>query len=184
MKPQELVAHFQPWRERHRRRAFAPEFGEGSPRSRFGGTPDMPVDASWPVCSSCEEKMLFVFQLDLAASPGDLGEGLVQLFYCPTDDGDCDTFMPFAGANEARWVQALAVPRELSAGTPVLTHRSIVGWKEFWDHPDPEEHTSLGLTYDYDFQARTVRIACPEIGWRNWQRSEGWRLRKNASAEK
>jgi Domain of unknown function (DUF1963) len=41
--------------------------------------------------------------------------------------------------------------------------KRIVGWDRFDDLPTPCEHDQLGLTYTYDFDARTLRFECPEL---------------------
>lgn len=165
MSPDELLARLRPWRERHQRTAYVPQLGAGPSPSRFGGRPDMAEGDEWPTCAGCERPTLFVFQLDLETSPADLGTGRIQLFYCPTDDGSCETWAPFAGANEARWSQGPASSRALPGGTEMLTERSIVGWESVSEFPHPEEHEWLGLTYHYDFRANTVRMVCPELGF-------------------
>lgn len=42
--------------------------------------------------------------------------------------------------------------------------KRIVGWTRFIDLPKPQEHDELGLKYNYDFKAGTVRLECSELG--------------------
>lgn len=155
-----------PWRERHARRAWRPvcsPFGLGA--AQFGGVPVLGDGEAWPTCGGCGQPMQFLVQLDLAALPAGAparGAGLLQLFYCSTDDGGCETWAPFSGTHLAR----LLTGPTRAATPPVkpFPRKRIVGWEELVDHPSPEEHGQLGLSYRYDFGARRVHLSCPELG--------------------
>jgi Domain of unknown function (DUF1963) len=165
MNVEELVARLEPWRKKHRRDAYLPRLGSAPSSSRFGGQPDMAPGEPWPSCASCKAPMLFVLQIDLARSPAShFGSGLLQLFYCATDAGDCETWAPFSGANLPRIVSGDLSRARPPAGLPVHREEMLLGWERVDDYPDPQEHEELGLEYHYDFKKSAVRIVCPELG--------------------
>lgn len=147
------------WRERHARRAWKPlsnAFGLGA--AQFGGSPVLAPGEAWPACGTCKQPMQFLVQLDLAALPDGApvkGAGLLQLFYCSTDDGRCETWAPFSGTHVVR---LLSGPTEPAAHPPAVEpypRKRIVGWQEIVDYPDPEEpawieRTAHGLDADDD----------------------------------
>jgi uncharacterized protein YwqG len=110
--------------------------------------------------------MRFLLQLELAALPmRPPGAGILQLFYCATDDGACETWSPTAGANLARLVDGALVVRLPPDGLAPEQERSIVDWEEIGDVPNSQEHEELGLHFDYDFAKKQVRVTCPEINF-------------------
>ena len=166
----EIVARLEPWRARHRRPAWRPRVidGEsGSAGSKFGGIPWLAAGEDWPVCGACGRPLPFFFQLDLAEVPpalaGRFGSGLLQLFYCTECDGGWE---PFAESHMVRVVhlEGLSAPPHMAPEVQRFPAKTIVGWEELIDLPDPEEHDELGLRYTYDFQADIVRLECPEVG--------------------
>jgi hypothetical protein len=84
------------------------------------------------------------------------GAGLPQLFYRTECDGGWE---PFAESQLVRVVHP-------DGTTPfgAFPPKTIVGWQEIIDLPDPPEHEELGVRYTYDFAANTVRLDCPEPG--------------------
>src|SRR5689334_8048802 len=93
-----FIKRLEPWRRRHRRSAYVPRLGEGTCASHFGGAPAMLSNEPWPNCRQCNKPMLFLLELDLHSLPKKLaGNGFLQLFYCSTDDGSCETWSPFTG---------------------------------------------------------------------------------------
>lgn len=161
----QFVDRFAPWRAKHVRTAYTPQLG-ATTRSRFGGEPDMRRGEEWPVCASCRAPMTFLLQLELASLPRrPAGEGVLQLFYCGTDDGSCETWAPFSGASLARLVAEPLERRSPPHGVQMQPERGIVGWSATDDHPNSQEHEDLGIHYDYDFGAMRVHITCPELGF-------------------
>lgn len=161
-----FVARFESWRAKHKRVAYVPKVGKAFGRSRFGGEPDMLAGEAWPACTSCEAPMLFLLQLELASLPQrPAGEGLLQLFYCSADGGDCSTWEPFSGTQLARIVSGPLARRSLPSGVEEQPFSAIVGWDAVDDYPGTQEHDELGIRYDYNFGRKTVHIVCEEIGF-------------------
>ena len=166
MTPQEIESAFAEWRSNHERRAWSPVIsnaGEGT--SWFGGSPSHSATGDWPVCAQCKKPMQFFLQLDLAALPKEFHlpqrNGILQLFYCGSDDGMCETWQPFSGTHDIRlFSEAHAITRP--SGTSALAKNTIIGWDEFADTPHPEEHEQYGVSYDYDFGNNRVSVSCDD----------------------
>jgi uncharacterized protein YwqG len=164
MNAQDVTKMFEPWRERYRRTAFQPAVRNGSVDgvlSWFGGEPSGPLDQAWPQCSQCKVPMRFFLQIALAEVPPSaslpIRSGVLQLFYCATDDGACETWQPFSGAHFARIVDeptGLALAPQGNA----LAKKSVIAWNPTKDYPHPEDHEELGLSYDYDFKNNRVSV--------------------------
>src|SRR5207302_1576252 len=161
----------EPWLARHRRPAWHPvvENGDGPPTaSKFSGTPWLGPDAPWPACGNCTKPLQLFLQLDLGELPAELGQrfgrGLLQLFYCTSDN--CQGYggwEPFADdLSRVRVVQPKgAVPQAaLPDQENYFPAKRIVGWNRFLDLPSPCEHDERGLKYTYDFDAGTLRFEC------------------------
>lgn len=155
------------WRTRHARPAWRPQTrtdGEGV-RSWFGGRPLTAPGHAWPTCAGCSAPMRFLVQLDVEELPDEfvtpLPDGVVQLFYCQFDDGDCSTWEPFGGCSHVR-----VLPRDAHelAASPVEPDEQayVVAWELFEDHPGPEDFALLGLTLDYDFDRQVVTARAKE----------------------
>jgi uncharacterized protein YwqG len=170
MDKDQIRALFTPWRTRHPRAAWTPvtSAGAGATLSHFGGLPLLAPAEPWPRCSSCHAPMLFLLQLDLAQCPApeasSLRQGIVQLFYCSTDAGDCETWRPFSGSQVVRLVKDGTLAAVAPQGVAVLPARAIDRLDQITDTPDPSEHEELGLAYAYDFQAKKVSVRCEELG--------------------
>ncbi len=170
MQTEDVLARLQPWRTRHQRPAWRPRVVDNEnalTASKFGGTPWLAPAEDWPICRGCDRPMPLLVQLDLAQLPPTLeqcfGAGLLQLFYCTECDGGWE---PFAESQLVRVVHpagttpTVGVPEGVESFPP----RTMVGWSEIIDLPDPSEHEELGVRYTYDFTANTVRLDCPELG--------------------
>lgn len=161
-----IATAFETWRARHTRVAWQPEVvdGDASVQSRFGGQPTATSEQEWPACTHCKRPMQFFVQLAFDELPpeerADLGDGIVQLFYCSTDDGSCSTWEPFSGAHEIRVIPHDDRLADVPPGVELRRKRSIVRWKPVDDLPHPEEHD--GLHYDYNFAAKTVSVRCDD----------------------
>jgi uncharacterized protein YwqG len=162
----------EPWLAKYRRPAWKPIVEEGDrlvTASKFAGTPWIGQDAPWPDCGRCEQPLPLFLQLDLGSLPDELGQrfgtGLLQLFYCTRER--CQGFggwEPFVDdLNRVRVVHPAgqALQASMRDGLPP---RQIVGWERFIDLPTPEEHADLGLKYVWNHKARTLSIACQELG--------------------
>ena len=68
--------------------------------------------------------MSFFVQLDLAALPAELDapirEGLLQMFYCSSDDGSCETWAPFSGTHAIRIAPISVARRSVRTGSKDL----------------------------------------------------------------
>ena len=175
MRADVIVRTLEPWLAKHRRPAWQPVVEEGdgpATVSKFCGVPWTGHDAPWPVCGLCKTRLPLFLQLNLGDLPDELGQrfgaGLLQLFYCTGDD--CQGrggWTPFADdlsrvrivrPNDTRSTTTSAAP----PGSDFPAKR-IVGWRRITDLPTPEEHEELGLEYTYDFDARTLRLQCPDL---------------------
>ena len=106
--------------------------------------------------------MQFFLQLDLGALPKKfstpLKSGLLQFFYCSTDDGMCETWAHFTGTHDLRIVKDQGVEITRAAGLAPLRQSFVTGWEEVQDAPHPEDQELLGLDYEYDFQKGHVSV--------------------------
>ena len=110
--------------------------------------------------------MQLLVQLPLTSLPINevRGDGLLQVFYCSQDDGRCETWAPFSGAQLVRLVREPLIDVASPLGHDAFPMRSVVSWTEFADYPHVEEHEALGLVYAHDFDRKTVRVTCTEFG--------------------
>jgi uncharacterized protein YwqG len=163
---------FSVWRDRHERKAWKPVVREGDDEvvSHFGGSPMMKRDEPWPACATCGEPLRLFLQVDLRSLPPGFdasagpAAGLLQLLYCSTDDGGCETWRPFSGTHVVRILNEPHHRMPHPAGVEAFPTKAIDGWNELVDFPHPEDHRELGVDYSYDFKARRVTVRCPEIG--------------------
>jgi uncharacterized protein YwqG len=91
------------------RRAWKPvvEDKDGSiSASKFSGSPYLETGEEYPHCRNCNKPLQLFVQLNLKELPkqigGEFGEGLLQLFYCtseePLCDVECEAFFPLLKA--------------------------------------------------------------------------------------
>lgn len=162
----------EPWRNKHRRTAWLPEVKNGpgpAAGSRFGGLPWLPSGESHPACWNCEQPLRLLLQLDLGSLPEEarqrLGKGLLQAFYCENEDceQECDGWSAFSESHRLRIIDATQGDMAAPAGKP-FPPKEISGWRQAEDFPSAAEHEELGLKRDYDWEANTVRLRCPEFG--------------------
>ena len=158
--------------------------------SKLGGTPYLAPQEAWPTCSNCGKPMTLFLQLDLSTVPtairGDVGEGLVQFFYCtsadPLCEADCESYFPFT---EAKLVRLIALSDEepvaaaVPEGTEVFPPHHIVGWEEVTDYPEPWMEDDLdipitdaeeeALVDQLDAAATRLSVAGDKLwGWPAW----------------
>jgi hypothetical protein len=92
----------------------------------------------------------------------------LQLFYCCR--GECQGFggwEPFADdLSRVRVVhpKGRALKSDIPDQRGYFPAKRITGWARFTDLPQPPEHEELGLSYTYNFKARTVKLECAEFG--------------------
>jgi uncharacterized protein YwqG len=173
MGQEEIIRKLEPWRAKNRRPAWKPvvELREGPlTASKFCGSPWVGPGATWPICRCCAAPRTLFLQLDLAKLPEELGRrfgtGLLQLFYCTRDNcqgnGGWEAFGDDLSCVRVIQANGPALPAS-SAKDEGFPAKQIVGWTRFDDLPSPGEHEVLGLSYDYDFGAKTLGLQCPEL---------------------
>jgi uncharacterized protein (TIGR02996 family) len=166
-----VTTALEPWLAKHRRPAWDPIVAVGDDTvtgSKFCGTPWIGKDNPWPACKICHKPLPLFLQLDLDHLPAELGSqfgtGLLQLFYCTSCEG-VDGWDLFGKSWSCiRIVQpngpaATTAPHEI--GFPA---KRITGWTRFLDLPDSQERAALGLSYECNVSAGTVRVECRELG--------------------
>ena len=167
-----VLQRLEPWRKKHARPAWRPVLRRAQGEllgSRIGGTPWLETGEEWPACGACKHPLQLFLQLQTAALPEELrdrhGDGLIQLFYCVNDACKARNYEAFS---EAHRVRLVAPGNDGRRGAPPpglnpFPERPIESWSRLTDAPHPEELEGLGLKVDYDFQAKTTRVRCPEL---------------------
>jgi hypothetical protein len=119
--------------ERYGRVAYRPQLvadDSAITASKFGGTGFLRDGETWPACGNCKQRMPLFVQIDLATCPEALKhphrEGLVQLFYCTSDEPlcevDCRGWQAGAICMLVRWLAPpLRRPERLSEAPPSLS---------------------------------------------------------------
>lgn len=146
---------------RFKRKTWVPVVVDGDgdlQASKFAGTPWLRQGEEWPRCPNCHQPIQLFLQLNLAQLPeavhNEFGSGLLQLFYCkseePMCDVDCQAFFPFAKSVFVR----LCVPAGEAQRRPAAEVREpfapklIIDWREEDDYPDYTESKELGIELD------------------------------------
>ena len=171
MKPEEVLRALAPWIEKHRRTTRRPEVRSDDPAptgSAFSGLPLLRPGEDWPMCHGCQLPMELLLQLDLAELPEERhGTGVLQLFYCVSED-PCDRgWEPFADVSSLCRVIDGDEARPATTNLNRFPAKSIVGWTGLSDSPDPAEHDRLGLRFDYHFRDvpfQPMEFWCDELG--------------------
>jgi hypothetical protein len=165
----DLSKTFAGWRQQHARRSWKPVCGSAGrvARGQFGGSPLMIAGERWPICDACHAPMQFFLQLSIADMPpafGARGEGQLQMFYCSKDAGKCETWSAFSGTHLVRLLSQPATTAPHPAGLKPLPMRTIEGWRELLDYPNPQEHRELGIEYEYHSQYTRTNVSCRALG--------------------
>ena len=121
--------------------------------SKFAGTPFIAAGEDYPLCGNCEKPLQLFVQLDLEKLPvavGDeFGHGLLQLFYCTSEEPfcevDCEAFFPYAKSVVTRIIEPenLNNPSESASFSGAFPPKIITGWEETADYPNREEGEDL-----------------------------------------
>jgi Domain of unknown function (DUF1963) len=181
--------------ERFARRTYVPEGAkEDGPQSasKFGGTPVLGDDESWPPCDNCDKPMHLMVQLDMATLPEGMhpvDRGWIQLFYCvsrdPNCEQDCEAWSPGAGSTLVRWLesapdapkQAVADDERAAPPFPDYSPSRVTAWAEgkrelpaYGDNPDLTQTLN---EQDIDYQDLTDRELTASTGdklggWPAW----------------
>ncbi|MBV9774390.1 MAG: DUF1963 domain-containing protein [Gemmatimonadetes bacterium] len=172
-----------------RRRTWIPEVVDGDggrADSKFSGRPYIPPSEAWPACGNCGKPMQLFVQLngrDLPAEAGEaLGGGLLQFFYCTSDDPHCESECEAYFPNATSTLLRLLVPGEATGAdgaeppAGMFPPRRIVGWTESPDYPNWEELDELGIElgdeeadalHEQDFPRDGEKL----LGWPAWVQS-------------
>jgi hypothetical protein len=127
--------------------------------------------------------MPLFLQLNLAGLPGgfggDLGAGLLQMFYCTGSRPVCEVaakgWEPFSACHLLRLVEPTAggarVPMPAFDGT--FRTMTITGWEETDDYPHPWECLDFGIELDDDEIETLNELGYPRqgdklFGWPAW----------------
>lgn len=150
--------------------------------SKFGGTPWLRHEESWPNCQHCGKPMPLFLQLNLAALPeplrGEFGPGLLQLFYCisedPSCETECDAFFPFTPGKLVRIIQSEGTfqPEKRREAAQAFPSKRIIGWRAEDDYPNWEECAEYGLTLSDKEWDKLAKQGFPRAG----DKMAGWPL--------
>lgn len=167
----------------HARTAWRPDTARGPGRpdgSRLAGTPWISEGESHPACPHCGRPLQLFLQLDTADLPpaleGAFGDGLIQLFYCVTDDPQCDVecgaWEPFADSVVARLMPR--GPGGLGLEAEGWAPHQILGWHALEDVPNTEEaETTLDVDLTDEEREQAWASDVPHTGdklagWPAW----------------
>lgn len=130
--------------------------------SHFGGVAALQPGEQWPRCQACQKRMLLVAQIDSQTLPSQaqsqLGQGVLQLFYCVDDACNVDeAWAPFAGNSLSRLIpsQGLVAPASDDQFLPpAFPCHQVQSWVELqegpnWEESDAGEVEALGYTQDW-----------------------------------
>jgi uncharacterized protein YwqG len=154
--------------------------------SKFSGTPWLDEGEAWPQCPNCNRHLQLFLQLNLDELPkplmGKFGDGIIQLFYCTTQEPqcevECEAFFPFARSVLVRLIPKKAIPSDVAVPPvgDIFPARTIIGWREDDDYPNWEEGETLGIELEEseweqlseeDFPRSGDKLA----GWPHWVQS-------------
>jgi hypothetical protein len=175
-----------------RKKAWRPITADGDglrTASKFSGIPWLSPGEVWPGCPHCGRPLQLFLQLDLGDLPatvrGEYGEGLIQLFYCTSQDPlcevDCEAFFPFAESVVARLVQpgegevsdAGSEGADAQGPEAPFPARHVVGWEEREDYPHPYEAEDAGVVltdeeWDAQYEGGVPLTGDKLAGWPAW----------------
>lgn len=174
MTPEAALQSLAPWIKRHTRVAYLPqpcEHDTAPDCSKFSGQPLLNFNEPWPRCKCCEEPLELFLQLNLAQLPDDLctafGSGILQLFYCVSDNPCEPGWEPFSNKCSLCRIVAAADCRPATETFNRFPTKGIREWMPIADCPNPAEHESLGIEIDYHFNDvpyRPAELTCREFG--------------------
>ena len=169
------------------RPGWRPRVGPAVPgaRSKFGGSPLLKADESWPCCGHCHQPMQLFVQLDSQDLPVDartgFGDGVLQVFYCTNGEEDCEVLghahLPFSDASLVRMI-----PRQQADGFDALpvgipdafVEQALTGWQCMVDFPDRQETVAIN-EYVPDGMVALLQAHRPAphagdkfLGWPHW----------------
>jgi len=177
--------------EPYKRNAFLPITETVEPEfsavDKMGGLPHLRHADDWPICPNCKIHMQLFLQLNLAQLPERKQQGLLQMFYCTTNEEDLlcefdqEGYTPFS---------ANAVIRIIDHNTPsvhitpnrndLFKEKRIVSWTRIDDYPCYEDYHELGIELQLSEDAEELMFEqdmlitqqCDKLfGWPRWVQS-------------
>ncbi|GAA3523144.1 hypothetical protein GCM10022393_42380 [Aquimarina addita] len=150
-----------------------------SSESKIGGLPYLRNEKDWPVCPICSKNQDLFLQLDLSKLPKNEQEGLLQLFYCTSGEGECENmFGAFDQNKTIRKIEVQGAPVKVKPNIDKLFREKVItSWETHYEYPHPEEYNVLGidkLVYDdisdiLDERGITLPIRKDKLyGWPYW----------------
>ncbi len=163
-----------------------------STQSKIGGLPYLRNEEDWPVCPNCGKHQQLFLQLNLSQLPERQSEGLIQLFYCTTDnrefscEGDLEAFFPFSKAVTCRKIQ---IEGESARIEPIIEtlfeEKEIKSWEAVDDFPHPEELYELNVKFSDEemnalYRTKTRALAGDKLfGYPYWVQGVEYPTDKN-----
>lgn len=119
----------------------------------------MPKGEEWPLCPDCERPFQLFLQLNLDEMPAEIrkrhGSGILQLFGCRGERGDCPTaresYRPFSKGMFVRVVDSKKMGKGLAPpqDRKYFPTKTIVEWERVSDYPSNFELDDYGMTLEY-----------------------------------
>jgi uncharacterized protein YwqG len=175
--------------ENYKRTAFIPQTSivdrEHSSDSKIGGLPYLRSDNDWPICPNCKKHMQLFLQLDLSKLPVKNSSGLIQLFYCTSNEPLCESeleaFFPFSKAVECRKIEIQGKSKLVDPKIDeIFEEKRIIQWVPKTDYPHFEEYGLLGIDIEVDddvyslMEERNIGLPLQGdklFGWPYWVQS-------------
>lgn len=176
--------------KKYKRTAYIPQTVAStntfSTESKIGGYPYLRNEQDWPICPNCSKNMQLFLQLDLSTLPEKKETGLIQMFYCTSEEPQCEddleTWSPFSTGVVCRKIE---VAGESAAIVPnlgeVYPEKSVASWKAKDDYPHFEEYQNLGIVLKLEddiyelMEQREIGLPIlgdKLVGWPYWVQSE------------
>lgn len=151
--------------------------------SKMGGYPYLRSEEDWPKCPGCKKHLHLFVQLNERDLPERNEKGIIQLFYCVSEDMECenmfDSWEPFSKGTIVRRIEADKPSVKVSTEEiKTFPEKKIVGWKVEDDYPDPQEYDDWGieaedeiLEFLYDEDILLPLSGDKLLGWPHWIQS-------------
>ncbi|MBK8269233.1 MAG: DUF1963 domain-containing protein [Planctomycetes bacterium] len=166
----QLLKAIAPWKTKHMRQGWRPIAQIGTVENykcQFGGIPFVETGMSEAVCPLCGKAPPLFLQLDsreLPESRRTFGDGLLQLYYCTSCEGDGEGWNAHSAVSQFRILRSRELHRANTPLDSIITPRTIVRWEPFEDYPSTDESEEMGVTIGYDFKNDLVNVECRELG--------------------
>jgi uncharacterized protein YwqG len=168
-----------------------------SDKSKFGGFPYLRHKNDWPVCPNCKKNMQLFIQLNLKELPEKKENGLVQLFYCTTNEPLCESemeaFFPFSKSVECRIIETDYESTQIEPNIDQLFEEKLItGWTARDDYPHFEEYHQLGIELDLEdnvyelMEEREIGLPIEQdklFGWPYWTQSVEYPFDRNTKTQ-